>query len=701
MVYGVSNKPAPGVHADRLVSLSWVDAKGFSEPGNSYPNYLELSRNHSVRQLVGSEFARFTMAHERGVYAVRGGLIAGSYFDTLRVPLIKGRGFTDAEAAHPGNGLAAIISERAWREHFQSANDVVGRPIKLNGHSAIVVGVAGPEFRGTALAELADVWVPLLAYSRLLGVDRISGSPTDFSVLMIGQLAPSRSLREAQTELTGIWSRILSTTPAMDQTLRIRVMPYSATAGGNSLVAEQGGRFLAFFQVITLLTLVIVCANVANLLVARAVVRQREMALRQSLGASRWRILRILVAEGLILLILAWMTALLFSWWLTRSAPSLIAAGTDGEAPIVDFTPDRAVAGYAMILAVFAMLAFTLAPALRSWKQDLLPWLKAGEQGTVQGRSRMTNVLVVVQLAFSVLLLTGAGLAYRSIFLLGTADIGYDAKRMLLVTVNTSGSVNDAQAHTILLDRIRQRLSAVPGVTAVSYARRPPREFWSTASLRTSPSDESFRAEINHVGPAFLAPYGFAAIGGREFGDQESSQRVLSALISRRLADQMWPGQSAIGRSLSLSSGDELPSQQGTARLVQIVGVVPDAYYGGFRREARHHIFLSAAQLAPRPVRRPFTFAIKPASMSSRPQSSARSARWMPPRRSYCVRALRINSRRRFGRFACSPFCSPCLRPGRCSLPALASTPSCHSICAGGCANSVCGWRWERRLDKC
>ena len=254
-----------------------------------------------------------------------------------------------------------------------------------------------------------------------------------------------------------------------------------------------------------------------------------------------------------------------------------------------------------MALAVLAMLAFTLAPALRSWKQDLLPWLKAGEQGTVQGRSRLTNVLVVVQLAFSVLLLTGAGLAYRSIFLLGSADIGYDSKQMLLLTVNTAGSVNDPPANAILLDRMRQQLRAVPGVTAISYARRPPREFWSTTALRTSSAAESFRAEINQVGPAFLTAYGFSPVAGRDFVDQEASQSVLSALVTRRLAEQMWPGQSPIGRSITVASGGELPSQQGTSRHVQVVGVVPDAYYGGFRREARHHIFLSAAQLSSEP----------------------------------------------------------------------------------------------------
>ena len=365
------------------------------------------------------------------------------------------------------------------------------------------------------------------------------------------------------------------------------LVPYSATAGGNSLLSQGGGTFLAIFSVVTLMTLLIVCANVANLLVARAMIRQRELSLRQSLGASRMRIVRALLAEGLALSVAAWVVACLFAWWTSRSVGGFIAPAAQGMASLPDFTPDWTVLGYALLLAIGCTVTCTVAPAIRACRQELVPSLKAGEQAIIRGRSKITRGLVILQLAFSVLLVTSAGLAFRSMSLIGEFSPGFETGDLLLVTVNTAASANDPAANGILLDRLSEAVRQVTGVSHVTYARNPPREFWGSAaiSVRGFPGDP-LRAETTRVGPGYLKLFGASPLAGRDLAPEERNRSTRSALITRNLAERVWPGQSPVGRTLMVDKQD-----------VEVVGVMPDLFFSGFRREHPAFVFLSAQQL--------------------------------------------------------------------------------------------------------
>src|SRR5919198_1378451 len=297
---------------------------------------------------------------------------------------------------------------------------------------------------------------------------------------MIGRLAPGVSLSQAQAELTTIAQQLPREPGDAARQRTIQLFPYSATAAGDSLVAQRGPWFLAMFSIVTALTLLIVCANVANLMLARAIVRAREMAVRQSFGASRVRIVRIFVAEGLAIGTAAGAAAAIFAFWTTLTVPRLMQPfDVNGSRIAFDFTPDWKVLGYAMLLALAGTAIFSAAPALRTCRQDLQPLLKAGEQGVVRGRSSVSNGLVVLQLAFSVLLLTTAGLAYRSLSVLTAADLGFDKDRLLLITINTKAAAPTGQANVLLLGAMLERLRVVRGITAVSYARRPVQSWWA------------------------------------------------------------------------------------------------------------------------------------------------------------------------------------------------------------------------------
>jgi predicted permease len=316
-------------------------------------------------------------------------------------------------------------------------------------------------------------------------------------------------------------------------------------------------------------------------MLARAVVRQREMAVRQSFGASRLRVVRLVLAEGIAIATGAWGLACLFAWGLGRVVAALLPPA-NGAPMTLDFTPDWKVVAYAMALAAAGTIAFTIGPAIRTWRQDLLPFLKAGEQGVVQGRSRLANGLVVLQLAFAVLLLASAGLAYRSLSLVNSLDLGFNPAAILLVTINSEGVPEGARS--TLIDRMRDRLAGESGVTSVSDARVPPKEYWSTEPVRIAGAQQPIVVERNTVGPEYLQVLGVTPRFGRELTRDDRSRITTAAVINENLAQTLWPGETAVGRTLLV----------GTQRQpVEVVGIAPNAFYSGFRREERpYFIFL-------------------------------------------------------------------------------------------------------------
>lgn len=589
IAHGILRKPTPGVHAADLTMVSWVTVEGNPQAHNSYQAYLYfLEHSATLRPLAATDFQRLTLTHDNGSFAVKATLVSPNYFDTLGVRLVKGRTFNADDARLNSSGVV-VIGHHVWQNSFQGADDVVGRTVSLNGRPATVIGVAEPRFRGAWLAELADIWIPLAPES---GSSLQPNHPSD-AVSMIGQRAPGMSLAEAQAELTTLWTQLQRADPEMNQKLRVRLVPYSATAGGDSIVATFGDRMLAIFSVVTLLTIAVVCANVANLLIARAVVRQRELALRQSLGASLSRVVRGLLAEGLVLSATAWCAACLWAWWVSRVIIGFITPRSQEPLSMPDLTPDWTVIGYALALALLCTVAVTLGPALYARRQQLLPSLKLGEQGVVPGRSRTSRALVVLQLAFSVLLLTSAGLAYRSVSFEDAFNLGFDSRNVLLATVNSGGSTHDPAADDRLLESLRARLQRLPGIAAISWVRGVRPSSWLEFPVRSEGAAEPVMTAQNIVGPGYFETVGVAFRAGHDF-DALKATGPRSAIITGDLAEALWPGEPAIGKVVIAGTST------GAFR-AEVVGVVGDAYFGG-RGSATHprYIFFSNHE-QPRP----------------------------------------------------------------------------------------------------
>jgi predicted permease len=594
MVHALITRPAPGVRAERLVTLGTVGDR--SEPFQTIPDYFDFAaQTKTLDPLIARGPERFALTIEDGSYAFFGAYVTLNFFDGLGVNLVRGRPFTEAENRLEGSGLVTIISHRVWQEHFQGSENIVGRLITLNGHAATVVGVAPPAFLGATLAIPEDFWVPIVGYFRTQGRERqLTDRSVSFAqagVVVHGQLKPGVSISEAQAEFTTLAARLESAYPATNKGKSVEVHPYVGTIFGGLWV--MGTRFLAIFSVVTSITLFIVCANVANLLLARAVTRMRESAVRQSLGASRMRIVRMLVAEGFSISLAAWAAACAVAYWISLFVPKLFGdtannAGMRGNQLNVDFTPDWQVLAYAMLLAILGTLAFSIAPALTAWRQQVLPALKSGEPGVARGRSRLSNVLVVAQLAFSVLLLTLSGLSYRSVSMIRSLDRGFDQNNVLLVTVNPTLSIANRQVNLALLESLQNRFSLVPGVSAVSYVRVAPPHMWSREQVRIAASGQPLFAQINFVGPHYLEVLGLKPLAGREFmaGDRVAATR--GALINQNLADALWPGESPVGHALLIG---EPPAA------VEVIGVAPNAWYAGHEANPRpNFVFLAEHQ---------------------------------------------------------------------------------------------------------
>jgi len=609
MIHGILNKPAPGVKAERLVTFGVMlnNHLEIGDPSDSYLDFVYYAAHSLTMQSIAAfrPAPRFTMGMANGTYEVRGQLVSEDYLDTLGVPIAKGRQFTQDEARGLGP-LPAIIAWHVWQNQFQGAESAIGAPITLNGQPATVVGVSAPQFAGPSLAPNLEVCVPLTLHSPLarpgMGLDDRSSR----GVEMIGRLARNISFSQAQAEFETLSRRLQAAYPESNKGRGIVLAPYSATAFG-PVQSSQTRVFMGILLAVALVTLLIVCANVANLMLARAASRQREMAVRQSLGASRFRILSISLAEGLVLSAAGCAAAWLFAEWACRAVVKFVPPLESGVRLTPDLSPDWSVALYAMILAVAATLAFTLAPAVRTWRQDLLPWMKAGEHGVIQGRSRLANILVVAQLALCCLLLTSAGLAWRSIYLMDTADLYFTKDHLLLAGINTSGAATGKQQNIELLERMRRRLAALPEVVAASYTWSAPPRAMTGMQVRAAGSAQPVSTDGDFVGPDYLAALGVPLLAGRGITETDMSSAMAGAarsvVINQKLAQTLWPvqsgwpGQSALGRTISLADVD---------RPLEVVGIVPNGAFSGIgaggavtgiRKEDRgNFIFLSEQQ---------------------------------------------------------------------------------------------------------
>jgi predicted permease len=609
MVNSLLVSPAPGVTAERLVVVKHRQAGVLlTDPFISFPNYEDYARlATTVSGLTAWSDERVTVRTDAGHYAVWGTLVEPNYFETFGIDIAQGRALRrqdDDAASVPG-----VLSHRFWRDRLGAA-DVIGQVILVNRVPVEVVGVAAEGFNGPLQTPGSqDVMLPIRAYYRAIGSPDTLADRSATVVLVAGRLATTASLSQAQAEFTTLLAQLYAAYRDRFTTIApqggrvalenpgVAVSRYSASA--LLPFADIAPRFLALFSVITLITLVIVSANVANLMLGRAVQRQRDTAVRQSLGAPRMRIVRLLVAEGATLALVAWAAACVCAWWTAR----VLLRFLEPRPGLLDEArPDWTFAAYALLLVVVATLTFSIAPSLRAWRLHALPLLKAGEHSVVTGRTRLAGWLVVCQFAFSVVLVTSAGLAYRATSMFGAADVRFAHDDLLLATVR-AGTVGafvsvapqerEVEQGFVRLERVREHLARLPGIDAVTYVRRIPGDYYNaTWPVWRDSTSLTVQAIVRPVGPDYLRTLGLSPIVGRDVSARDARGGRRTAVINRQLASELFGSSSPLGQTILFGARREA---------VDVVGVAPDARFDGPIHDPTPAYVLIAEQQLPGP----------------------------------------------------------------------------------------------------
>jgi predicted permease len=602
-----------------------VIARNPEKPSTSfnYPDYVYLrDHNQSYSGIIassgGSSGLAFAVPGETGTSAeiVAGAHVSGNYFEVLGVGAAIGRVFNPADNLTEGAHPYVILSYDLWQRRFGGDKDVLGRAITLNGVRFTVVGVAARGFHGVSVGTSTDLFLPIMMMPTINPPARGWNSRHYWWLNVIARLKPGSTLPSATSEANVLWQQILKADPeykppaAYDKDRgnfdRMVVLPGS---GGWSGFRNQFSKPLTVLMIVVGLVLLIACANVANLLLARAAGRQKEIAVRLAIGAGRARLVYQLLMETLVVSALGGLSGLLFAWWGVRVMIGLLPKRT---IPLeLNLTPDLRVLGFAFAASLLTGLICGLIPALQSTRPDLVAALKNETAAVRRSRFDLRRILVVAQVAISLLLLIGAGIFVRSLSNLQNLDPGFVRESVLLVNVSPQSSGYQGQRLRDYYERLLAKTAAYPDVRAASLASITPLagSRWNgdvTIQGYQWKPDEKPYIDFNAVSPRFFETMGIPMLAGRDFREQDSpavtpdpkpkpdpadktadktnGPRVV--IINETMAKRFFSRQSPLGARLCRDEKFKMEESY------EIIGVVKDAKYFGVREATESMIYV-------------------------------------------------------------------------------------------------------------
>ena len=571
-----------------------ADASGKPE-SFSYPVYLRLRHHQALAGLAAYSQRPFSIAVDGGESArVVGQVVSGNYFDVLGVRPAVGRFFLPEEDVTPGKHPVVVISHGLWRRYFAADPKAIGKTMTLNGSRYDVIGVTPAEFAGTTRGVVCDAYVPTMMQARVMDPQRprsMLDNPNASWLRLVARLEPGVTREQAQAGLGTAMSEASATgtRPPGQFTSTMLLMD---GRGGDADRIRDLSLALKLMMAVVALVLLAACANIANLLLARASTRQKEIAVRLAVGANRWRIIRQLLTESAILTVLGGLAGLVVASWSTR-----LLLGFDQPTTYVprsfDVSIDTRVLAFTAGLSMLTALIFSLAPSVTATSPSFGTALKGdspGSSGSRHGKRFVQNGLVVLQVSLSLVVLIAAGLSVRSLQALDAIDPGFEPAKVVTGSFDLSAAgYSEARGRQFVAD-LSDRAAALPGVEAVAFAHVVAFSdaFWISGAtpegFQPAPG-EMLSFDFNVVTPDFFRTLGAPIVSGRAFSELDRADAPRVAMINEATARKYWPGQDAVGKRL----------QRGPQSL-EIVGVVRDGKDKGLTRDTRPAIFLPFAQ---------------------------------------------------------------------------------------------------------
>lgn len=567
---------------NNLMSIYTGDANGYRYGGSSYLDYLDFQeRGKTFSGLVAYASTPLGVTLSGRTERAWGEVVSGNYFAVLGVTAFLGNTFNPDQAKVPGASPVVVVSYKFWRHQLGADPGSVGHTLVLNGNNFTIIGVAPPRFAGLQVGILPDVWVPLTMQAQIMpGPDLLNDRSARW-LSTVGRLADDVEPKLATSEFNLLANQQRNMYPESwsDMSGESRAITIQPERESRLDPRLRGGilEFIALLWAVIGLVLIIACANVANLLLGRAAARRKETAIRLALGAQRGRLIRQLLTESLMLSLIGGLVGLLLAFWGTSIIQTF-------KPPIstpltFDLGVDMRVFVFTLIVSLITGIVFGLVPAMQSSKPDLVPALKDESAATskVHKKYGLRNLLVIFQVALSLILLIGAGLFVRSLQSANSVDLGFQAGNVLLTSFDLQLSGYNLAKGRAFYEQLLERGKSLPGAQNAALARvvplglddQPRRSVLIENRVYTPGEDTELY--FNVVGPDYFRTMGIPILQGRDFTVQDREGAPGVVIVNETMARRFWPGESPIWKRLRLGGGE--------APHLSVIGVVKDSKY--------------------------------------------------------------------------------------------------------------------------
>ena len=582
-VQAVLFRPIPVAADPSTLRIAAMENRDGQSRSWSYPNYQDFRDRATLIEVVAQDDQTLSIAVDDSAERTWGALVSGNYFELMGLRAAAGRLLTPQDDVTPGGHPVAVISHAYWQRRFSGDPAIVGKSATVNNVPMTIVGVAPEGFIGSFLGVSSSAWVPMSMQREMMGGDRRQQRGNGWMQAIV-RLKPGVSQEQAQAEATSIMTQLALEHPQFNEGRRLRIVQTWEAPFGAATVLTP---ILAVLSILVALVLVIACANVANLLLSKAVSRRREVAVRLSLGASRMRLIRQLLTESLLLAFVAGTAGVATAYW---TMDLIMAFVPPVDMPIdLGLRMDSVTLMFAVGVSVATGVIFGLAPALQASSPQTIHALKEEGRSGTGGRAtgRLRSALVVAQVAVCLVLLVGATLFLRSFRAAQTLSPGFDADRLVTASMDMFPSGYAGERNRDFQRRAIDAVEALAGVESAAFGSRIPLGFGGNNSTSVAidgyvpREDEEIVINYSTVGPGYFRTMGISIRAGREYNETDTLESPRTVVINEAMARRYWPEGKALGSRVRFGPN-----------AAEVIGIVADSKYASINERPLPQLYL-------------------------------------------------------------------------------------------------------------